>query len=208
MTSALLSRMRDVASYILEAGGGSLYEHEWGGWLVKPKVVWITGLPCSGKTTIANRLRILLRTNGADCCVLDGDEVRMSALSSDLGFSPEDRKKNLFRVSFVAELLLQYGVWVVCAFVSPDRGTRDMIRRKFAPGCFAEVYLECSPEECAARDTKGLWAKAKAGEIKGFTGHDAPYNPPIAAEVVVDTEHQTIDQCVEAVWRAIWKPNT
>ncbi|MBN2334585.1 adenylyl-sulfate kinase [Candidatus Bathyarchaeota archaeon] len=162
----------------------------------KGVTVWFTGLPCSGKTTIADRLAEVLREQGHNVERLDGDIVRKS-LTSDLGFSKEDRDENIKRVTFVAKLLTRNGVKVLATFVSPYIERRRKTREEI--GEFMEVYVRCSVEECAKRDVKGMYKKAFAGEITGFTGVDDPYEEPPSPEVVVDTERETVEESVRKV---------
>jgi len=159
-------------------------------------ILWFTGLPCSGKTTLSNSIAQELRKKGIKVQILDGDIVRKS-LSNDLGFSKEDRYKNLMRVSFVAQLLSKNNIAVLCSFVSPYRNIRNKIR-EMTPN-FIEVYVKCSAEECAKRDVKGMWAKAKAGEIKGFTGYNSLYEEPYNPEIEINTENLSIDLSVAKV---------
>jgi len=158
--------------------------------------VWFTGLPCSGKSTIADRVAEILKEKGYRVERLDGDIVRQH-LTKDLGFSKEDRYENLRRVGFVAKLLTRNGVIVLASFVSPYRDIRNELRNEI--GNFIEVYVKASPELCAKRDVKGMWAKAKAGEIKNFTGYDDPYEEPENPELVLDTENESVDESVEKV---------
>ncbi len=146
-------------------------------------VIWFTGLSGSGKTTIAHIVEDKLLAAGIPVETLDGDVVREN-LSKGLGFSKEDRDTNIRRIAFVADLLSRNGVAVITAAISPYREIRDEARELMGER-FVEVYVKASVEECARRDVKGLYAKALAGEIKGFTGIDDPYEPPLAAELVV-----------------------
>lgn len=156
---------------------------------MKGKVLWLTGLPCSGKTTLANEVSKFI----PNCVVLDGDDIRASPISQDLGFSKEDREKNLFRVGFIAKLLSSKGVNVVCAFVSPYISVREKIRKMVGNG-FIEVFVKATPEECEKRDTKGMWKRAKRGEIENFTGFSAPYEEPYNPEVVCDTVKESVSE--------------
>ena len=158
--------------------------------------VWFTGLPCSGKTTIADRVANILKERGYKVERLDGDIVRKH-LTKGLGFSKEDREENLRRVGFVAKLLTRNGVIVLASFVSPYKEIRKYLRDEI--GSFIEVYVKASPEECARRDVKGMWTKAKADEIKNFTGHDDPYEEPENPELIIDTEKETIEESVSKV---------
>ena len=151
-------------------------------------VLWFTGLPCSGKTTVADSVANKLKEHGMKVERLDGDIVRKS-LTRDLGFSKEDRDKNIERVTFVAKMLSRNGVVVIPAFVSPYIAARDNARTETTN--FVEVYVKCSVEECEKRDPKGLYKKARSGEIKEFTGISAPYEPPENPELIVHTERET-----------------
>ena len=158
--------------------------------------LWFTGLPCCGKTTIAKLVKENLEKTNFKVGHLDGDVVR-ETLTSDLGFSKDDRRKNLERVSFVAKLLTRNKVITLCTFVSPYRETRAWLRKEI--GNFIEIYCKCSVEECARRDVKGMYAKAFKGEIKGFTGVDDPYEAPENAEIVLDTERRSEIKCRDQV---------
>ncbi len=162
----------------------------------KGVTVWFTGLPCSGKTTIADGVAEKLRGKGYRVERLDGDTVRRS-LTSDLGFSKEDRDENIKRVTFVAKLLTRNGVVVLATFVSPYRERRRRSREEI--GVFIEVYVRCSIEECMRRDVKGMYRKALAGEITGFTGVDDPYEEPQSPELVLDTDSETVEESVDKV---------
>lgn len=145
-------------------------------------VVWFTGLPASGKSTLARAVETRLFADGVQVVTLDGDRLR-HGLSGDLGFSPEDRRENLRRAGAVARILFDAGVVVLCAFVSPFREDRDRLRALFPPGRFLEVHLEAGPEVCRGRDPKGLYAAAAEGRLTGLTGVDAPWEPPLAPEL-------------------------
>jgi len=160
--------------------------------------VWFTGLACSGKSTIADALVPILKKKGFKVERLDGDIVRQS-LTKDLGFSVEDRRKNIERVTFVAKLLTRNDVVVLATFISPEIGMRENAKKEV--GNFVEVFVKCSVDGCMKRDVKGMYKKALAGQIKDFTGvhASAPYEEPPNPELVVDTEKNTIDQCVRLV---------
>jgi len=158
--------------------------------------VWFTGLPCSGKTTVADLVAEELRKKNLRVERLDGDIVRQS-LTRDLGFSKEDRDKNIERVTFVAKLLSRNGVAVLVSFVSPYRKARDHAREECTN--FVEVFVDTPVEECEKRDVKGMYAKARAGEIKDFTGVDDPYEPPERAELVLETVETTEEECSRQV---------
>jgi adenylyl-sulfate kinase len=154
-------------------------------------VLWFTGLSGSGKTTLADLVERDLRGRGGRVERLDGDVVRQS-LTADLGFSKEDRDKNIQRVTFVAKLLSRNGVGVVAAFISPYRATRDWVRAEVTN--FIEVFVDCSLEECIRRDVKGLYVKAVAGEIPEFTGVSDPYEPPLNPEITVNTAEESVEE--------------
>lgn len=158
-------------------------------------VLWLTGLSGSGKSTLAMKLEQEIFKRGWQVYVLDGDNVR-DRLNRDLGFSPEDRSENIRRVAEVARLLADSGSIVITAFISPYRVDRDRAR-EIASGNFHEIYIEADVGVCEGRDPKGLYARARKGEIKEFTGIDAPYEAPGGADLVVDTEHNSIERCIE-----------
>ena len=158
--------------------------------------LWFTGLSGSGKSTISERVALRLQRRGIAVEVLDGDVVR-THLSKGLGFSHEDRDENIKRVGFVCQLLTRNGVAAVASVISPYRAAREHNRRLI--GNFVEVYTRCPVEVCAQRDVKGLYQKAAAGEIKGFTGVDDPYEPPGSPEVVCHTDKESIEESVEKV---------
>ena len=162
--------------------------------------LWLTGLSGAGKTTIAEALAPILRERGVPVEVLDGDVVRTN-LSKGLGFSNEDRDTNIRRIGFVAHLLSRNGVGVITAAISPYRAIRDEVRDQI--GDFVEVYVRCSLEELTRRDVKGLYAKALRGEIANFTGVSDPYEEPLAPEVVVDSERETVEESVARVLRVL-----
>lgn len=159
-------------------------------------VLWFTGLSGSGKTTIAHEVEAKLLDAGVPVEILDGDVVREN-LSKGLGFSEEDRNTNIRRIAFVAHLLQRNGVFVITAAISPYKAIRDEARAMIKD--FIEIYADASLEVCEARDTKGLYAKARAGEIKGFTGIDDPYEAPESAEVVCDTDAEDVSQSAQKV---------
>lgn len=157
---------------------------------------WFTGLPCSGKTTVADGVADTLRERGLRVERLDGDIVR-KGLTSDLGFSKEDRDENIKRVTFVAKLLTRNGVAVLATFVSPYRERRRKTREEIEN--FVEVYTRCPVDVCIERDIKGMYKKALAGEITNFTGVDDPYEEPENPELIVDTDKETIEESVQKV---------
>ena len=164
--------------------------------LLRGVTIWFTGLPSSGKSTIARILERRFRQWGLKCELLDGDVVRTN-LSKGLGFSREDRDTNIKRIGFVAHLLTRNDVIAIASAISPFREVRDYNRRLI--GNFVEVYVKCSVEECEKRDVKGLFKKARAGEIKGFTGVDDPYEEPLRPEVVCETEKESAEQSADRV---------
>ena len=170
----------------------------------KGVTVWFTGLPCSGKTTIADKLAVILKEKGRKVERLDGDIVR-KGLTRDLGFSKEDRDKNIERVTFVAKLLTRNDVIVLATFVSPYIARRQLSREEI--GEYIEVYVKASVDECIKRDVKGMYKKALAGEIKDFTGVDDPYEEPVNPEILVDTESESVNESVEKVLRYLEKNN-
>lgn len=159
-------------------------------------VLWFTGLSGSGKTTIAHEVEEKLLEAGVPVEILDGDVVREN-LSKGLGFSKEDRDTNIRRIAFVAHLLQRNGVFVITAAISPYKAIRDEARAMIKD--FVEIYADASLEVCEARDTKGLYAKARAGEIKGFTGIDDPYEAPETPEVVCDTDAEDVAESAQKV---------
>ena len=168
--------------------------------LVRGATIWFTGLPSSGKSTIARILEKRFRQDGTKCELLDGDVVRTN-LSKGLGFSREDRDANIKRIGFVCHLLTRNDVMAVASAISPYREVRDYNRRLI--GNFVEVYVKCSVEECEKRDVKGLFKKARAGEITGFTGVDDPYEEPLRAEVICETEKESPEESAEKVMKRL-----
>ncbi len=163
-------------------------------------VVWLTGLPGSGKTTIARRLVDVLRERyGIKAEILDGDWVRKT-INPEAGFTRDQRRLHLLRVAWIARILARNGIVVVCSFVSPYRDVRREVRDIVSGEVpFLEVYVRCSLEECIRRDPKGLYAKALRGEISNFTGVSDPYEEPENPEIVVDTEKLDADSCVSSI---------
>ncbi len=168
--------------------------------LEKGFVVWFTGLPGSGKSTIANNVANVLRSRGFRIEVLDGDWVRKT-INPDAGFTFEERRRHLLRVAWIARLLARNGVIVLCSFVSPYRSVREEIRKIIEEEeiKFIEVYVKCSLDECIRRDPKGLYKRALAGEIKNFTGISDPYEEPVNPDLIIDTEHDNIHVNVNKV---------
>jgi adenylylsulfate kinase len=164
----------------------------------KACTIWMTGLPASGKSTLAVALEKALWDRGIHGFVLDGDNIR-HGLNKDLGFSPEDRNENIRRIGEVAKLFTTAGVINVTAFISPYRSDRDRVRAIMEDGEFIETYVECSLAECERRDPKGHYKKARAGEIKEFTGVSAPYEPPLQPEIVVQTDRESEEQSLQRI---------
>lgn len=162
--------------------------------------VWLTGLSGSGKSTVAVAAERALVDRGKVAYVLDGDNVR-HGLNSNLGFSPEDRTENIRRIGEVAKLFTDAGLIVFSSFISPYRSDRDQVREKMEDGDFVEVYVAASVETCEGRDVKGLYEKARKGEIPEFTGISAPYEEPAKPEVVLDTNTQTVEESVTELIR-------
>jgi len=157
--------------------------------------IWLTGLSGSGKSTIAVAAERELLSQGRIAYVLDGDNIR-HGLNANLGFSPADRTENIRRIGEVAKLFTDAGIIVLTSFISPYRADRDAVREKMAPGDFVEAFVAASLETCEGRDVKGLYKKARAGEIPEFTGISAPYEEPSAPELVIDTNRQSVEQSV------------
>lgn len=162
----------------------------------KGLVIWLTGLPCSGKTTISKNLEKYFLKLKKKVQVLDGDILR-KGINSDLGFSKKDRDENIRRVAYVSEILANNGINVIVAFVSPYRKMRSFAR-KVCPN-FIEVYIECDIEECKKRDVKGMYKKALIGEIGDFTGVQDPYEIPKNPEIIVNTKKENIKQGVDKI---------
>ncbi len=158
----------------------------------KACTVWLTGLSGSGKSTIAVDLEKRLWERGIRAYILDGDNVR-HGLNKNLGFSPEDRTENIRRIGEVAKLFTEAGVVALTAFISPYRADRDQVRTIMADGDFVEVHVDCPVEVCEQRDVKGLYKKARAGEIKEFTGISAPYEAPEKPELTINTAGQSVE---------------
>jgi len=161
-------------------------------------ILWFTGLSGAGKSTLANAVNSALFEQGLACYVLDGDNIR-HGLCNDLGFSDADREENIRRIGEVAKLFLDAGVVVLTAFVSPFRADRQRARALVGPGDFIEIHCAADLDVCERRDTKGLYAKARAGEIKEFTGISSPYEAPEEPELRVDTGSRSLEESVEQV---------
>ena len=168
----------------------------------KGGVFWFTGLSGAGKSTLAHKVEEELHQNGCHTFVLDGDNVR-HGLCADLAFSDEDRKENIRRIGQMANLYVEAGVIVLTAFISPFRSDRENVR-KIAGSDFHEIYCKCSLEVCETRDVKGLYKRARAGEIPDFTGISSPYEEPQSPELQVDTESH-LDECADEVFGYISK---
>ena len=164
----------------------------------KPCTLWFTGLSGAGKSTLAIATEIALVERGINAFVLDGDNVR-HALSSNLGFSHEDRTENIRRIGEVCRLFCDAGMVVFSAFISPYRVDRDIVREKFVNGNFIEVFVDAPLDVCESRDVKGLYEKARAGKIPDFTGISAPYEAPGKPEITVDTARYNVDECVQQI---------
>ena len=164
----------------------------------KGAVMWITGLPCSGKTTLSEKLRLSLCHKNILTYVIDGDQIR-KGLSSDLGFLKEDRSENIRRVGEVAKLFSDVGFVVIASLISPFRKDRDKVRNNLGSDRFVEIYLDCPIEECEKRDVKGHYKSARQGKIKDFTGVSSPYEPPLNPELSSRTSTDNIESCVDKV---------
>ena len=163
-----------------------------------PATLWFTGLSGSGKSTLANRVEQRLCEERVSAYVLDGDNIR-HGLNSNLGFSPADRTENIRRIGEVAKLMNDAGLVVLTAFISPYRADRDRVRQILPAGEFLEIFVDCPIEECEKRDVKGLYSKARAGQIPEFTGISAPYEAPERPELVLRTAESDLDSCAEQV---------
>ena len=164
----------------------------------KSFALWFTGLSGAGKSSLAHAVEARLHALGCQTYVLDGDNVR-HGLCGDLGFSAIDRSENIRRIGEVAKLMIEAGVISLVAFISPFRIDRDRVRGMMAEGEFIEIYCCCDLDICEARDVKGLYKRARAGEVKDFTGISSPYEPPLSADLVVDTAGQALEVCVSQV---------
>ena len=164
----------------------------------EPRLIWLTGLSGSGKTTLALRLEHYLFHKGYKSFLLDGDNVRMG-LNKDLGFSEEDRKENLRRIGEAARLMLDAGLIVISAFISPYNAERDAVKAIVGENRFIEVYVSCPLQVCEERDVKGLYVKARQGIIPNFTGISAPYEAPVTPDVEVQTSEETIEVSLQKI---------
>jgi len=172
----------------------------------KSFVLWFTGLSGSGKSTLANAVEKWLFESGCNVTVLDGDNIR-HGLCSDLGFSQQERHENLRRIGEVSKLFVESGTIVLAAFISPNRKDRELVRSKLPHGDFYEVYCACDLEVCESRDPKGLYARARKGEIENFTGISAPYEEPIKPDMVIRTDLLSIEKEVEQILDNLKKRN-
>jgi len=169
-------------------------------------ILWFTGLSGAGKSTIAHAVEERLHTLGCRAFVFDGDNVR-HGLCSDLGFSNQDRSENIRRIGEVAKLFVEAGTIALTAFISPFRQDRDRVRHLVQPGDFLEIYCRCPIEVCEARDDKGIYARARRGEIPDFTGISSPYKAPLNPELELDTGVNTIENEVEKVITLLYRLN-
>ena len=164
----------------------------------KGAIIWLTGYSGAGKTTLGNVLTRKLYESGFFVYMLDGDSIRQG-LNCDLGFSLEDRQENIRRIAEVAKLFADSGFLTVVAFISPFRKGRDKVRSEVQQGRFVEVFVDCPLEVCEVRDSKGLYAKARSGELKDFTGISSPYENPLSPEIHLRTDETEIDECVNNI---------
>ncbi len=164
----------------------------------KGVTIWLTGLSGSGKSTIAVELEHALIENRRHAYILDGDNIR-HGLNKNLGFSSEDRTENIRRIGEVAKLFTDASIITIAAFISPYREDRDGVRRLLNDGEFIEIYVKCPLDVCEGRDTKGLYKKARAGEVKDFTGISAPYEEPLNPELTIDSSKLTVEESTRAV---------
>ncbi|GGE54783.1 adenylyl-sulfate kinase [Pullulanibacillus camelliae] len=164
----------------------------------KSAILWFTGLSGAGKSTVSVEVEKKLHQMGIRTYVLDGDNIR-HGLNKNLGFTPEDRKENIRRIGEVSKLFVDAGVFTLTAFISPYQEDRDMVREMVEQNEFIEIYVQCDIEECEKRDPKGLYAKARKGEIKNFTGIDAPYEAPDHPELIIENDRQSIEASADQV---------
>ena len=163
-----------------------------------PMCLWMTGLSGAGKSTLANALEQELNKKGKHTYILDGDNLR-HGLNSDLGFTEADRNENVRRAAEVAQLMVDAGLIVIVGLISPFKKERDWARSLFNANQFKEIYISTSIQECEHRDTKGLYKKARQGEVKDFTGIDSPYEPPENPDVIIDTQNKSLSECVQFI---------
>jgi len=169
-----------------------------------PLLIWLTGLSGSGKSTIANELEKKLYFNNFLSYLLDGDNIRVG-LNNDLGFSDKDRKENIRRIAEVSKLMIDAGVIVITAFISPFEEERSFAKNLVKKENYFLVHIECSIEKCEERDVKGLYKKVRKGEIINFTGIDSPYELPTKANLIVNTENESVKESVNKIFNAILK---
>lgn len=170
----------------------------------KPLLIWLTGLSGSGKSTIANALEKLLFGNGHQTYILDGDNIR-SGLNKDLGFDDAGRIENIRRIGEVARLFVDAGTVVISAFISPFERERELVREIVGRESYFQIFVDCPIEECEKRDVKGLYEKARRGEIKNFTGIDSPFELPQNPDMIVNTVTSTLEDCVDQIYHQIIK---
>jgi adenylylsulfate kinase len=163
-----------------------------------PMCLWMTGLSGSGKSTLANALEQELNKKGKHTYILDGDNLR-HGLNSDLGFTEADRNENVRRAAEAAQLMVDAGLIVIVGLISPFKKERDWARSLFKDNQFKEIFISTSLQECEQRDTKGLYKKARQGEVKDFTGIDSPYEPPENPDVIIDTQNKSVSDCVQLI---------
>jgi adenylyl-sulfate kinase len=163
-----------------------------------PMCLWMTGLSGAGKTTLANALEQELNKKGKHTYILDGDNMR-HGLNSDLSFNEADRNENVRRAAETAQLMVDAGLIVIVGLISPFKKQRHWARSLFKPNQFKEIYISTSLQECEQRDVKGLYDKARRGEVKDFTGINSPYEPPENAEVIIDTQNKSVNVCVQQI---------
>jgi bifunctional enzyme CysN/CysC len=194
MIEFALRRAADVRRQVLDINKDARARQK----LQKSLCLWLTGLSGAGKSTIAYRLEKQLFASGRHTYVLDGDNIRQ-CLSRDLGFSEAERVENIRRTMEVAHLFVDAGLVVIVAFISPYRAERDLARSRFEPDEFVEIHVDASLEECERRDPKGLYSKARRGELVNFTGIDSAYEPPEAPEIRLNTVTKGPDECVDLI---------
>ena len=168
----------------------------------KPLMIWLTGLSGSGKSTIANRLDVCLNKKGYHTYCLDGDNIR-KGINNNLGFTEEDRNENLRRVAEIGKLMLDAGLICISAFVSPLNKDRELVKQLIGAEYFIEIFVDTPLEVCEQRDVKGLYAKARRGEIKNFTGIDAPYEIPANPDILIKTEEVGVEEAVTYILKSI-----
>ncbi|MGE7878702.1 adenylyl-sulfate kinase [Peribacillus muralis] len=164
----------------------------------KSYILWFTGLSGSGKSTIANMVEAKLHAKGVSTYILDGDNLR-NGLNEDLGFNMDDRKENIRRIGEVSKIFVDSGIVVLGTFISPYANDREDVRKKVESDEFIEIYVKCPIEACEERDPKGLYKKARIGEITDFTGVSAPYEEPENPEIIIETSDNTIEECVQQI---------